>query len=137
MGNLQRRQSVFRKGTEIASRIKFEEGGYFYILSQLNPQNYKVVNMSGGTRRNVYNLGTLDSCMKHSEALMTWTVLPNMMPCGRVILPTLGMLETESSKDVNCSSLQIQKVFRREPEGSLEVWEIFRGGKVSSGKEQK
>ena len=36
-----------------------------YIF-QLNPQNYKVVNMSGGTRRNVYNLGTLDSC--RSEA---------------------------------------------------------------------
>ena len=136
MGNLQRRQSVFRNEAEVASRIKFEKGGYSTYILQLNPQNYKVVNMSGGTRRNVYNLGTLDSCMKHSEALMTWTVLPNM-PCGRVILPTLGGLETESSKDVNCSGLQIQEVFRREPKGPQEEWEIFRGGKVSSGKKQK
>ena len=62
---------------------------------------------------------------------MRWIVLPNMMPCGRVILPTLGRLKAESSKDVNlCRGLQIQEVFKEEPKG-------LQGGKGSLQRRQR
>ena len=63
---------------------------------------------------------------------MTWIVLPNMMPCGRVILPALGRLEAESSKDGNCRGLLIREVFRRNVRSSMEARCLQGGTEVVS-----